>query len=208
MPNKTNTSRTRVSKNTRKGGFKFRWWMAAGLVVVVALVGVLVLRYSKAAGGTVAQFGGNSCTRVTLTHVYAKASIPSNVCLATVGIIDNLGRSIYYDHNVQVGRPATYCIWGRYSAKPGEEPSISLDLIGGGEGYSVARGKSVRYRGSDSGVTGYGTNFQTSGDNIKLACTYTDKPGVSQFRVNGDVFTTAGPAGNFLVFLDQITVEY
>lgn len=45
MPTKkTNKSRT----SSKKSSFKFRWWMAAGLVVIVALTGVLVLRFSRA----------------------------------------------------------------------------------------------------------------------------------------------------------------
>lgn len=50
MPNKTNTSRTRVSKSTSKGGFKFRWWMGALLIAVVAVIGIYVIYSSRASG--------------------------------------------------------------------------------------------------------------------------------------------------------------
>ena len=44
--------KSRVSGSaTKKGGFKFRWWMAAVLVVAVAVVGLAVLRFSHAFGG-------------------------------------------------------------------------------------------------------------------------------------------------------------
>lgn len=38
--------------SSKKSGFQFRWWMAAGLIVVVAIVGILVFRFSKASGGS------------------------------------------------------------------------------------------------------------------------------------------------------------
>lgn len=45
MPVKSN-----VRKGANKGGFKFRWWMVLVLVVVVAVVGIAVLRFSHASG--------------------------------------------------------------------------------------------------------------------------------------------------------------
>lgn len=46
MPTKK-TTKSRTS--SKKSSFKFRWWMAAGLVAVVAIVGIVVLRFSHAA---------------------------------------------------------------------------------------------------------------------------------------------------------------
>jgi hypothetical protein len=43
---KQTKSKTRTA--TKKQGFQFKWWMGLGLVVVVALVGVLVFRFSRA----------------------------------------------------------------------------------------------------------------------------------------------------------------
>lgn len=53
MPAKTKKSTSRVSKASlsKKKGFQFRWWMAVLLVAVVAVVGVVILRYSRASGG-------------------------------------------------------------------------------------------------------------------------------------------------------------
>lgn len=42
------SKKSKTRTNSNRQSFKFRWWMAAGLVVFVALVGVLVLRYSHA----------------------------------------------------------------------------------------------------------------------------------------------------------------
>lgn len=51
MP-KPKPSKSRVAKSTnKKSSFRFRWWMGLVLVVLVALVGVLVLRFSNASGG-------------------------------------------------------------------------------------------------------------------------------------------------------------
>jgi hypothetical protein len=60
MSKQKNNSRTRVGKNTGKGGFKFRWWMGALLVAVVAVIGIYVIYTSRASGraytGTVQYF--------------------------------------------------------------------------------------------------------------------------------------------------------
>lgn len=46
---KPTTSRSRVANNkSRPAGFRFHWWMALLLVVVVTVVGVLVIRFSRA----------------------------------------------------------------------------------------------------------------------------------------------------------------
>jgi hypothetical protein len=46
------TTKSRVSKTAKnkKGGFKFRWWMAVILVMIVAVVGIVVVRFSHAMG--------------------------------------------------------------------------------------------------------------------------------------------------------------
>lgn len=180
--------------------------MAAGLVIVVALVGVLVLRYSKAAGGTVAQFGGSNCTRVNLTHVYPKgANVTNNVCMGTV----DFEESFTYDTSISTGRPATYCVWGRiYTKNPSDIMGLSLTAWG-----TNLRGRSdsqvVDHTGN-SGVTGYGTNFTANpGGNIKLACVYATTPGVSRLQLNAIALgSNHSTHSSGLVFMDQITVEY
>lgn len=51
MPSKTNKSRVRKA-SSKKSGFQFKWWMGLGLVVLVAVVGIAVIRFSNAANPT------------------------------------------------------------------------------------------------------------------------------------------------------------
>jgi hypothetical protein len=52
MPSKQTTkTRTSTSGTSKKSSFKFRWWMALTLVGIVVVVGILVLRFSRASGG-------------------------------------------------------------------------------------------------------------------------------------------------------------
>ena len=45
----TKSTKSRVSKtSTKKSGFKFRWWMGALLVAVVAVIGIYVIYTSRA----------------------------------------------------------------------------------------------------------------------------------------------------------------
>lgn len=45
------SAKSRVS-TSKKPGFKLKWWMGLGLVALVALVGVVVIRFSNASGLT------------------------------------------------------------------------------------------------------------------------------------------------------------
>ena len=75
---KASSSNSRVSTSAnKKSGFKFRWWMAVLLVVVVAAVGIAYLRYSHA-GGPAATLEANEGSRLrmklwgngTITYLY------------------------------------------------------------------------------------------------------------------------------------------
>lgn len=50
MPAKKNTSKSRVSNRAKKSGFKFHWWMGVVIVVIIAVVGIIVIRFSHASG--------------------------------------------------------------------------------------------------------------------------------------------------------------
>ena len=81
MPTKTTKSRTSKT-STKKSAFKFRWWMGLGLVVLVALIGVLVVRFSHAGAVVLANPAG--CPRVTLTQAHSKGAATSGLaCLQT-----------------------------------------------------------------------------------------------------------------------------
>ncbi len=50
MPAKSN-----VRKGASKpGGFKFKWWMGVGLVAIIAIIGVVIVRFSNAS--TISQY--------------------------------------------------------------------------------------------------------------------------------------------------------
>jgi len=42
-------SKSHVAHKAKKNTFKFTWWMATIGVITIALVGIVVLRYSRAA---------------------------------------------------------------------------------------------------------------------------------------------------------------
>lgn len=46
---KTTTKKSNVSKSAKKQSFRFRWWMAVIAVGVIAIVGIVVIRFSNAA---------------------------------------------------------------------------------------------------------------------------------------------------------------
>lgn len=48
MATKKTKPKSKASKSTQLTQFKFRWWMALVLVGVIAVIGILVLRYSQA----------------------------------------------------------------------------------------------------------------------------------------------------------------
>lgn len=61
---KQTRSKTRTS--TKKQGFKFRWWMGVLLVLVIAVVGVAVLRFSQAAAGSYTWYYNNPLSTAVL----------------------------------------------------------------------------------------------------------------------------------------------
>ena len=210
MPTKKPT-KSRVSKtSTKKSGFQFRWWMGLILVVIVAGIGIAVIRLSRASSITsIRLYNGSGCTRVTLNHNTAKATIPSNVCLLSLTNVPggsvslNTSRDILYPP-YNAGRPGTYCFWGRYSAPAGTEFKISTTYSGDGAG-SASNPKT--FYGSDSGVTGYGTNFSVNGDNIKLGCEYNPASNLRSLDIRVLKPKNVASIGQILLFVDQITFE-
>ena len=54
--NKPKNKKSNVARSAKKQSFKFQWWMAAIGVGVIALVGIIVLRFSHASTNGVADF--------------------------------------------------------------------------------------------------------------------------------------------------------
>lgn len=73
MPTKP---KSRVSsKNTPQlTQFKFRWWYAVILVVVVAVIGVIVLRYSYAGGNTYTDYVNSVTSSGNRNSLYLRSS--------------------------------------------------------------------------------------------------------------------------------------
>lgn len=51
MPTKTKPKSNVRTSNQQLTQFKFRWWMALILVAVIAIIGIVILRFSHASGG-------------------------------------------------------------------------------------------------------------------------------------------------------------
>lgn len=67
--NTKKSSRSNVSKTTKKQSFKFRWWMAVILVLLVAVVGIVIVRFSRASGNDPiydAMIASNNDARITI----------------------------------------------------------------------------------------------------------------------------------------------
>ncbi len=68
VKNKKTNSRTYSKSNSKLTQFKFRWWMALVLVGVVAVLGIVILRFSYAGGqlGTIRSNNGYGGLRIEL----------------------------------------------------------------------------------------------------------------------------------------------
>ena len=68
MPVKSNVRKS----SSKSGGFKFKWWMGLGLVAIIAVIGVVVVRFSNAGGNTYPDtvkkvfVGSDGSTRISL----------------------------------------------------------------------------------------------------------------------------------------------
>lgn len=197
MPTKTTKSRTSKT-STKKSGFKFRWWMGLGLVVLVALIGVLVVRFSHAGAVVLANPAG--CPRVTLTQAHSKGAATSGLaCLQTQRI------NYVQDVNISPGGIATYCAWGRYYG----DAYVKLGVAGPGVPYTNGPHSGWEYHpASDAKVTGYGAQWNSTPNNAApgggsqlLACVRANSTNVRQ--IDYEVNT----ATNSLVLWDYITVS-
>ncbi|MBA3679178.1 hypothetical protein H0W80_03245 [Candidatus Saccharibacteria bacterium] len=54
-------SKSRVSSGSQMTQFTFKWWMALVLVGIVAVIGLVVVRFSNASGFTFTYYGSANC---------------------------------------------------------------------------------------------------------------------------------------------------
>ncbi len=206
MPAKKNTSKSRVSNRAKKSGFKFHWWMGVIIVLIVAVVGIIVLRFSRASG-PIAQVScpgihNSYVSEVSMTYNYPKYNSKSqkNVCMMSTSANWRWGD---YSNSVRYnpGAAATYCVYGRYVGNV--QFRIQARDASGREWPSA-----VSYlQAQDSNVKGFGSVWAadpapgTSGGPTPLACARIQtSSGASQ----GIAYELLG--GNGLVFLDNIQV--
>lgn len=70
----TSKPRSNVAKSTQLTHFKFRWWMALVLVGVVAVIGIVILRFSHAGGNTYPDFVKYVNNNSTGTYIELQSS--------------------------------------------------------------------------------------------------------------------------------------
>lgn len=173
--------------------------MGLGLVVLVALIGVLVVRFSHA--GAVVLANPSGCPRVTLTQAHNKGAATSGpVCLQTNRI------NYLQDVNISPGGIATYCAWGRYAGDA--YVKLGVDGPGGGDYTTAPHSGWEHHPASDSNVTGYGAQWNSTpnaaapgGGSQLLACVRADSTNVT--TIDYEVNT----ATNAVVLWDYITVS-
>lgn len=120
-------AKLRVSKSTsKKSGIKFRWWMAAGLVAVVAIVGIVVLRYSKASSGY-----SNYSYNITASALQGGQAATTNdfkgspiVSYRTISATPSPDDRVTNTSALQVGKKYELCV---YASSPTNTPT-SLDV--------------------------------------------------------------------------------
>ncbi len=61
MATNKSSKKSNVSKSAQLTKFKFRWWMALILVGVVAIIGIVILRFSNASGSVSCIFYSGRC---------------------------------------------------------------------------------------------------------------------------------------------------
>lgn len=194
MPAKSN-----VRKSTSKsGGFKFNWWMGLGLVLVIALVGLLVLRFSKAGTAALISCGNYppNISNVSMQYVYNKGTPNTqNVCMMkSPYAFSPLGTKI------TPGAAATYCVKGRYVG------DISFTAIAYTPNNTTFSSQPSNLSAANSYVRGFGNNWiadpvpGTGGGDVTLACTRVQTPDGATSRID---FVSHG---NGLVFMHAIDV--
>ena len=87
---KPKNKKSNVARSAKKQSFKFQWWMAAIGVGVIALVGIIVLRFSHASTNGVADFTVDPANKYEIAVLQAKngSAVKANACL---NLVDGYG---------------------------------------------------------------------------------------------------------------------
>ncbi len=130
-PKRKTTART--SKQSNKTKFKFRWWMGLIIITVVALVGVVVVRFSRAAepGSVSAAYVGYDGQNDIYQQYASGNKLPPKkyrrISGNTFGTIDTgsyaarcyrITNGKTYGNVVMTEIPTEYCGWLWYSNRP------------------------------------------------------------------------------------------
>ena len=122
--------KSNVRKSSSKsGGFKFRWWMAVGLVAVVALVGVLVLRFSRASTGNSSYSYNITASAMTGGQPVTTNGVKGNplVSYRTISASPSPDSQVVSTTALQPGRKYEVCIYG--NSPLGQVVPIQLAVI-------------------------------------------------------------------------------
>ena len=110
---KTKNKKSNVARSAKKQSFKFQWWMAAIGVGVIALVGILVLRFSHA--GTATRWDGHPNYNTVITnfrqHQIGFATWGDGNCIGTNNSGDWCRTSEVYNYNGK-----NWQVWTRKNA--------------------------------------------------------------------------------------------
>lgn len=163
----TATQKSRVGNGAKKGGFKFTWWMAAILILLVAAVGILVLRYSRAA--TVRTWvGADSEWRLL------DGQVPGNNYRATVPTLPTANKTVmkymsyYIDESMALKQGDTidicfyYPIYTGAGGIPSPEPNVTVSIVDVATGFVHGTKTVLVSTGITNQAAGYcakGTNF-------------------------------------------------
>lgn len=86
-------------KSINKSGFKFRWWYAAIFIIVIALVGIAVLRFSRASGEPIKIERSNMCQIYRSDPLLGWFFNDTKVCKDTYNFLDGGTGTVYHPYN-------------------------------------------------------------------------------------------------------------
>lgn len=126
-------SRVNTKNSSQLTQFKFRWWMVLILVAVVAIIGIVILRFSHAANGFQVWTGADSEWRGTFNDPVIRTTdktLPTtNKTVLKIASNNTNGTSGYYVNNrisVQKGQTLGFCFFIKLTSYTQGMPYIQL----------------------------------------------------------------------------------